>query len=160
MTLATTLADRPWATPVFYASDDFKLYFLSNPISSRHSQNLDANHRVAAAVTEDYPLEKLDDWRKIKGVQLEGTARLLTAEDELAHAVEVYVNRYPFTAPYLRGIFAFPRIAAILEKASRKLKAIPEFSASLANRFYALVPEKVWFIDNETSFEHRQEVRL
>lgn len=160
MTLATALADQPWATTVFYASDGFKLYFLSNPLTSRHGRNLAANHRVAASITEDYPLAKLDDWRKIKGIQLEGTASLLTTEAELARAVETYVARYPFTAPFLKGIIAFPRVAAFLEKASRKLPFVPDFHASLENRFYALTPQRAWFVDNETAFEHRQEVSL
>jgi uncharacterized protein YhbP (UPF0306 family) len=160
MTLATTSDNQPWATPVFYANLGFRLYFISNPGTSRHGQNLVANHRVAAAITEDYPLETPGDWRKIKGIQLEGTARVITAEPELAQAVETYVARYPFTAPYLKGIFAFPRITAILEKASRRLKVVPDFSASLQNRFYALIPGRVWFVDNETSFEKRREVLL
>jgi len=160
LTLATTQADQPWAAPVFYANLGFKLYFLSNPKNSRHGQNLAANQRVAAAITEDYPLARLDDWRKIKGIQLEGTASLLTHEAELAQAVEVYVAKYPFTAPYLKGMFAFPRITTILEKAGRSLKVVPDFSASLENRFYQLTPERVWFVDNETSFEHRKEVSL
>lgn len=160
MTLATTLDDQPWATTVFYASDGFKLYFLSNPLTSRHGQNLAANHRVAAAVTEDYPLAKLDDWRKIKGIQLEGTASLLTAEVELARAVETYVAKYPFTTPFLKGIIAFPRVAAFLEKASRKLPFVPDFHASLENRFFGLTPERAWLVDNETSFERRKEVGL
>jgi uncharacterized protein len=160
MTLATTLDNQPWATPVFYASLGFKLYFLSSPHTSRHGKNLSANPGVSASITEEYPLTKMDDWRKIKGVQLEGTARLLDTETGLAHAVEAYVAKYPFTAPYLKGMFAFPRIAAILEKASRTLKLTPDFHASLENRFYELVPERVLFVDNETSFEKRKEVSL
>ena len=160
MTLATALDDRPWATPVFYASLGFKLYFLSSPRTSRHGKNLTANPMVSASITEDYPLKKMDDWRKIKGIQLEGAARILDKEAELAQAIEAYVTKYPFTAPYLKGVFAFPRVAAILEKASRALKIMPDFHASLENRFYELVAEKVWFVDNETSFEKRKEVNI
>lgn len=160
MTLATTLDDRPWATTVYYASYGFNLYFLSNPLTSRHGQNLATNHRVSASITEDYPLEKLDDWRKINGVQLEGTANLVTTEPEIKLAVETYVARYPFTAAYLIGITTFPRVTSFLEKASRNLQFIPNLRASLENRFYQITPERVWFIDNETSFERRQEVNL
>lgn len=160
MTLATTTGDLAWATPVFYANEGFKLYFLSNPKTSRHGQNIAANHRVSASITEDYPLVKISDWRKIKGIQLEGMASQLAAEPELAQAIETYVAKYPFTAPYLKGMIAFPRATAILEKASRKLQITPDFHASLENRFYELVPERVWFVDNETSFEKREEVSV
>ena len=35
MTLATTQGDLPWAATVFFASEDFRLYFFSAP-DSRH----------------------------------------------------------------------------------------------------------------------------
>lgn len=158
MTLATTGDDRPWATTVFYASRGFILYFLSNPGTSQHGQNLAVNPRLGISITEDYPLKELDDWRRIKGIQLEATASLLTTEEEIIKAVETYVAKYPFTAPYLKGITTFPGVAAFLEKASRKLKFAPDFSASLGNRLYKVTPSRVWFVDNETSFEKRQEV--
>jgi len=158
MTLATTLDNQPWATPIFYASDGFKLYFLSSPRTSRHGKNLSANPKVSASITEDYPLKQLNDWQKIQGIQLEGIAKLLVNEAELAQVVTVYVTKYPFTAPYLKGMFTFPRVMAILEKASHNLKLISNFRASLENRFYELVPEKIWFVDNKTSFEKRREV--
>ena len=72
MTLATCAGDVPWAATVFFASDDLRLYFFSAP-ESRHCQNLAANGRVAVTVQEDY-----QDWRKIKGIQLEGRAELST----------------------------------------------------------------------------------
>ena len=71
MTLATSAGDLPWAATVFYASDGLRLYFFSAP-ESRHCQNLAANGRVAVTVQEDY-----QDWRKIKGIQLEGRAELV-----------------------------------------------------------------------------------
>ena len=70
-TLATSAGDVPWAATVFFASGDLKLYFFSAS-ESRHCQNLAANARVAVTVQEDY-----QDWRKIKGIQLEGRVELL-----------------------------------------------------------------------------------
>src|SRR5688572_14067789 len=71
MTLATCARDVPWAATAFYASDEWRLYFFSAP-DSRHGQNLAANPRVAVTIQEDY-----HDWRKIKGIQLEGTVTLV-----------------------------------------------------------------------------------
>jgi len=48
MTLATCASDVPWASTVFYASDDLRLYFLSAP-ESRHCQNLSGNSRVGVS---------------------------------------------------------------------------------------------------------------
>jgi uncharacterized protein YhbP (UPF0306 family) len=135
MTLGTCSGDVPWAATVFYASDDLCLYFFSVP-DSRHCQNLAANPRVAVTVQEDY-----HDWRKIKGIQLEGTAILVDSMIEKAKAMAIYARKYPeviklFTNP-ASGLF---------------------YKAFLKVKFYCVVPEKVFFIDNEQGFGKRQEL--
>jgi uncharacterized protein len=135
MTLGTCSGDVPWAATVFYASDDLRLYFFSVP-DSRHCQNLAANPRVAATVQEDY-----HDWQRIKGIQLEGTAILVDSIIEKAKAMAVYARKYPeviklFTNP-ASGVF---------------------YKAFLKVKFYCVIPEKVFFIDNEQGFGKRQEL--
>jgi uncharacterized protein len=135
MTLGTCLGDVPWAATVFYASDDLRLYFFSVP-DSRHCQNLSANPRVAVTVQEDY-----HDWQKIKGIQLEGTAILVDSIIEKAKAMAVYARKYPeviklFTNP-ASGLF---------------------YKAFLKVKFYCVIPEKLFFIDNEQGFGKRQEL--
>ena len=135
MTLGTCLGDIPWAATVFYASDDLRLYFFSVP-DSRHCQNLAANPRVAVTVQEDY-----HDWQKIKGIQLEGTAILVDSIIEKAKAMAVYARKYPeviklFTNP-ASGLF---------------------YKAFLKVKFYCVIPEKLFFIDNEQGFGKRQEL--
>jgi uncharacterized protein YhbP (UPF0306 family) len=135
MTLGTCSGDVPWAATVFYVSDDLCLYFFSVP-DSRHCQNLAANPRVAVTVQEDY-----HDWRKIKGIQLEGTAILVDSMIEKAKAMAIYARKYPeviklFTNP-TSGVF---------------------YRAFLKVKFYCVIPEKVFFIDNEQGFGKRQEL--
>jgi len=135
MTLGTCSGDVPWAATVFYASDDLRLYFFSVP-DSRHCQNLAANPRVAVTVQEDY-----HDWQKIKGIQLEGTAILVDSIIEKAKAMAVYARKYPevirlFTNP-ASGLF---------------------YKAFLKVKFYCVVPQKLFFIDNEQGFGKRQEL--
>ena len=135
MTLGTCSGDVPWAATVFYASDDLHLYFFSVP-DSRHCQNLAANPRVAVTVQEDY-----HDWRKIKGIQLEGTVILVDSMIEKAKAMAIYARKYPeviklFTNP-ASGLF---------------------YKAFLKVKFYCVIPEKVFFIDNEQGFGKRQEL--
>ena len=89
MTLATCAGDYPWAATVFYASDELRLYFFSAP-DSRHCQNLAANSRVAVTIQEDY-----HDWRKIKGIQLEGASLWWIRLIEKAKAMAVYARKYP-----------------------------------------------------------------
>jgi uncharacterized protein len=135
MTLGTCSGDAPWAATVFYASDDLRLYFFSVP-DSRHCQNLAANPRVAVTVQEDY-----HDWQKIKGIQLEGTAILVDSIIEKAKAMAVYARKYPkvirlFTNP-ASGLF---------------------YKAFLKVKFYCVVPQRLFFIDNEEGFGKRQEL--
>lgn len=160
MTLATARDNIPWAATVFYANDGFILYFISNPNSSLHCQNVRRNHHVAITIDEDYPLKAANDWRKVRGIQMEGIAEMLTDKEEIYQAVKAYTGKYPFTSVYLKSIFSFPGVVSFLNKLVEKLKFIPDFTASPENRFYKVVPTKVWFVNNETSFEERQEVIL
>jgi uncharacterized protein YhbP (UPF0306 family) len=137
MTLATCAGDTPWAATVYFASEEFKLYFFSAP-ESRHAQNLALNSKVAVTIQEDYR-----DWRAIKGIQLEGRVSLVDGVMEKAKAMAVYAGKYPevirlFTDP-ANGLF---------------------HKAFLKVRFYCVVPEKLFFIDNEQGFGKRQELAL
>lgn len=137
MTLATCAGDIPWAATVFYASDDLHLYFFSSP-EARHSLNLEVNSRVAVTIQEDYK-----DWRVIKGIQLEGKVMLVDGIIEKAKAMAVYARKY---ADVIK-LFTDPS-SGIFHKAFLKVK------------FYRVVPEKVFFIDNEQGFGKRQELIL
>jgi uncharacterized protein len=137
MTLATSAGDVPWAATVFFASDDLRLYFFSAP-ESRHCQNLAGNSKVAVTIQEDY-----QDWRAIKGIQLEGQVELVDSLLEKAKALAIYARKYPdviklFTDPG-SGVF---------------------YKAFLKVKFYCVTPEKLFFIDNAQGFGKRQELVL
>jgi len=135
MTLATSQGDAPWAATVFYASDGLKLYFFSAP-DSRHCQNLVANARVAVTIQEDY-----SDWRRIKGIQLEGRVSAVDSIIEKGKAMTVYARKYPDVVK----IFSDPQSGAL-------------YKAFLKVKFYRVDPEKVYYIDNEQGFGKRQEL--
>jgi len=137
MTLATCRDDAPWAATVFYASEDLRLYFFSAP-DSRHCQNLAANGKVAVTIQEDY-----HDWRKIKGIQLEGRVAAVDSFVEKARAMAAYARKYPD----VMKVFANPASGAL-------------YQAFLKVRFYCVVPEKVFFIDNEQGFGKRRELAV
>ena len=137
MTLATTQGDLPWAATVFFASEDFRLYFFSAP-DSRHCQNLAANPRVAVTIQEDYR-----DWRKIKGIQLEGRVTLVDGIIEKARAMAIYARKYP----EILKLFIDPA-SGVFHKAFLKVK------------FYCVMPDRVFFIDNAQGFGKRQELTI
>ena len=155
MTVATASGGIPWAAAVFYASDGFTLYFLSDP-ESRHSQDIAGNPVVGVTVNEDY-----HDWKKIKGVQMEGKAELVITEEEMAKAVAAYIDKYPFTAPYLKMMATpFPTIVEGLDKLLSKLPFTPGLPKSFSVKFYKLAAKRVRFIDNEKGFAHHEELTL
>jgi uncharacterized protein YhbP (UPF0306 family) len=137
MTLATCSREIPWAATVFYANDDLRLYFFSAP-ESRHCENLAVNPRVAVTIQEDYK-----DWRRIKGIQLEGTVAAVDSVVEKAKAMLVYARKYPDVI----SLFTNPASGAF-------------YKAFLKVKFYCVTPGKVLFIDNEQGFGKRQELPL
>jgi len=138
-TISTLGEDGPWATALFYVSDGLTLYFLSDP-KTLHCRNITANPIVAATINEDYR-----DWREIKGIQLKGTAAIVTGGREKAKAFGLYTKKFPFVSEF----FSSP--AKITQAMLGKLTS---------TAFYKLVPQKVLFLDNQLGFGHREEVRI
>jgi uncharacterized protein YhbP (UPF0306 family) len=131
MTLATVGEDGVWAAAVFYVNQRFNLYFLSAG-HTRHARHLHRRPDIAATIQEDY-----QDWRAIRGVQLEGQVTLLEGM-ERETAVTLYHRKYPFIAQ------AEPQIQVALSKVN----------------WYCVRPTRLYFIDNSQGLGHRDEVLL
>jgi uncharacterized protein YhbP (UPF0306 family) len=136
MTIATPApaGEAPHAAHVFYAvDDDLRLIFLSQT-TSLHGQHIGKQARVAVTVSEQY-----DEWRLIQGVQVWGTARLLTGAAE-AKALAQYFRRFPFT----RGLLSDPGLAARLRDIG----------------VYRVRPDRVGFTDNTSGVFGRETLEL
>lgn len=131
MTLATHGTQGLWAAAVFYASDGLQLFFLS-AAHTRHAKNIASSARVAATIQEDY-----DDWQAIQGIQLEGTARLLSGRERPA-AIARYAAKFQFLA----------NPTAAVEAALQRVS------------WYSLEPERLFFVDNSRGFGQRDEIEL
>lgn len=133
-TLASGADGDIWAAAVFYVNDGSILYFLSAP-TSRHCLNLAKNPRVALTIQEDY-----SDWPDIKGVQLEGVATEISGkEEELAR--RLYGAKFP--------------VVGMLGKAPAAIvKALARV------RWYKVVPDHLYFIDNSVGLGHRDEISV
>lgn len=118
LTLAVTDAEGPWAAALFYVSDGFRCYFLSDP-RTRHARAITADPRIAATI-QDQP----EDWTAIQGIQIVGEARRLTGRARSA-ALARYVARF-------RGAATDPRLVGAFRRAAT----------------YEVVPRRVFFIDN------------
>lgn len=131
MTLATSGPEGVWAAAVFYVNDGWQLYFLSAG-HTRHARNMAASPRVAATIQEDYA-----DWVDIKGIQLEGTVRLLEGGAR-AFAIVHYAQKFSFV---------------------RRPEATIEAALARVN-WYCLTPDKLYFVDNSRGFGQRDEIDL
>jgi uncharacterized protein YhbP (UPF0306 family) len=135
LTLATECRGKPWANALFYANDDFTLYFMSDP-KTRHADHLKNNPHVAATVQDDQ-----HDWRAIQGVQFEGTCHEITNPVEATRALTIYATKYPFIGELLR--------------------APKEIDSAMAKaRFYKLTPAWIRLIDNARGFGFKEEIHL
>jgi uncharacterized protein YhbP (UPF0306 family) len=137
MTLGTCQGNVPWAATVFYASSELHLYFFSDP-ESRHCQNLKTNSKVAVTIQEDYR-----DWQKIKGIQLEGKVVEIDSLVEKGKAMAVYARK----DPKVMKVFTDPESGVF-------------YRAFLKVKFYVVVPERVFYIDNQQGFGNRQELHI
>lgn len=104
MTLATAKDGVPHAATVFYANDDFDLYFVSDT-ETIHGEDALANPRVFVTISQDY-----NDWQRIQGIQLSGRAELLAEGYE--HAAEVYAAKFPFIAKFPPEALTYWKITA------------------------------------------------
>ena len=93
---------------------------------------------MAVTVQEDYK-----DWREIKGIQLEGTAELVDSVTAKAKAMAVYARKYPGVIK----LFTDPN-SGIYHRAFLKVK------------FYRVIPQTLYYIDNQQGFGKRQELPL
>lgn len=90
LTLATVRPDGyPQATTVSYANDGMKIY-IGVGKESQKASNIRANNKVSLTINEAYR-----DWNEIKGLSLGGTARILDSVQEIQHAADCMVKRYP-----------------------------------------------------------------
>ncbi len=88
MQLATVSGGKPWVCNVWFAADnDLNIYWFSS-ITRRHSEEVMNDPHVAAAIC--LPLTPADPAR---GIQLEGTAELLSKPADIAVAMKHYVGR-------------------------------------------------------------------
>jgi len=89
MSLATVKNNKPWVCEVhFYYDNELNLYFTSSK-NSRHAQELIANASVAGnIVTQHFKNQK------VRCVEFEGTAEMLTGAEAEQTAYQAYVTRF------------------------------------------------------------------
>jgi len=133
MALATASRLSPHAVNLFYARDGFSLIFVSDP-KSRHAQDLCANPIVSATVAPD-----VADYPAVRGVQITGTARVVTEVEQRARLLALLAARFKFLGRVADGP---ERLQTALEQAG----------------VYRLASNRIVLIDNSLGFAHKEEL--
>ncbi|SPD76433.1 Pyridoxamine 5'-phosphate oxidase family protein [uncultured Desulfobacterium sp.] len=139
MSLATERDGKPHAATVFFINIGFDLYFFSSP-TSRHGENFSLNPMVSATINEDY-----SDWQSIKGIQLEGVVTMVGGILENIRLSRLYIKKFPDVVDFL---FSPQKLGAAI---ARKVAGV---------NYYKLEPSKIYFLNNELGFGHRDELIL
>lgn len=134
MQLATVSKGKPWICNVWFAADkDLNIYWFS-ATNRRHSEEVAKDPHVAAAIC--LPQKPGGSAR---GVQLEGTAELLTSPKDVAVAMRYYVGK----------IFTIKQVKLFMAHIDRP------------HRFYRIKPTKYVLFDTVNFPDNsRQEITL
>lgn len=129
LSLATTGPDgEACVAPLFYIADEeLSLYWLSAK-SSAHSINLTRTPHAAVAVYRDTA-----DWKKICGVQMQGTTSTIADPERRRALVAAYCEKF--------------KLGSIFRVAIRR------------SVLYAFQPEVLRYIDNAKRFGYKFELR-
>lgn len=133
MALAVSSESRPYAVSLMYAHDVLNVYWLSDP-TTRHSKILRSSPLAVVTIAG-----QCDDFRKIRGLQIEGDAHRLTNTQEESAGFDLLLARYPFLQQFTVGELARDLGAAAV---------------------YVLRPARVTLIDNARGFGFKQTLEL
>lgn len=117
----------PQVHTVGYISEACTVYFVTDR-KSRKAENICRNPAVSFAVDENY-----EDVTAIQGVQMEGTASLVTSETEAMRLIDSMAKKFP------------------------DMKDIPP-NPDLV--IFKVVPTRGYFLDNNVGFGHRDMVEF
>ena len=133
LTLATIGETGPHAVTLMYAHDGFDIYWLSDP-KTRHSEQLESSPSAAVTIAAQY-----EDFRKIRGLQMNGTGCRLADAKEASAGFDMLALRYPFLQQFGAG------------------KLAQHLGAAAVYRFQ---PARLTLIDNARSFGFKQTLEL
>jgi nitroimidazol reductase NimA-like FMN-containing flavoprotein (pyridoxamine 5'-phosphate oxidase superfamily) len=119
MSLATVRSDGyPQATTVGYANDGMDLYFCCDRASQK-VRNLRRCPKVSLTIDRDYK-----DFRRIKGLSMGATARVLSKPREIQRALGLLARKFP----PMRGLSAQDLEETAFVKVTPKVISVLDYS--------------------------------
>jgi general stress protein 26 len=106
LTLATVRPDGyPQATTVSYVHDGLTLY-VGIGKDSQKANNIRRNNKVSLTINTDY-----SDWSHIKGLSMGGVAEIVSDPDNIKHATDCMLKRFPQLAEWAKSEQAWRDVA-------------------------------------------------
>ena len=122
MQLATSDDGRPWNCTLYYVHDDERnLYWASLP-SRRHSLEITDNPKVAVSIPARFV-----NGEKVVGIQIEGTAEVLEASEEIREISAKYAAKFKRDSAWIEDFV----------------------SGNTEHRLYKLTPDKIYLFDEQ-----------
>lgn len=123
LTLATVRPDGfPQATTVCYTSDGLTLY-IGVGLDSQKARNIRLNNRVSLTITPAY-----QDWNHIKGLSMGAIAKIVNDPEEMRHAAERMLKRFPQLKTLMTGTTAVPWTGGLFVKISPQVISLLDYT--------------------------------
>lgn len=123
MTLATVRTDGyPQATTVSFTNDGLTLY-VGVGADSQKVDNIRQNNRVSMALVAPY-----ENWDQIQGLSMAGIATIINDRDEMEHAAQCMVSRFPQLKTLIEENQALPWAGATLVRLSPQVISILDYT--------------------------------
>jgi uncharacterized protein YhbP (UPF0306 family) len=139
MTLATTASRGAWAAPVYYAHQKSSFYFFSDPASRHIVDSLDTGQAAAAIFAP------ASSWQDIRGIQMSGDVKTVSAGVEAVAAIAAYLKKFPFTRDFFD---------------SSESLHLNDFTKRFSVKLYRFYPTLMYYLDNSVRFGFRESVTL
>lgn len=98
LTLATIRPDGyPQATTVSYANDGMTIY-VGIGKDSQKANNIRRCNKVSLTINSDY-----QDWNHIKGLSMGALAEIMSSPEEIKHATNCMIKRFPQVADFVKS---------------------------------------------------------
>lgn len=98
LTLATIRPDGyPQATTVSYANDGMTIY-VGIGKDSQKANNIRRCNKVSLTINSDY-----QDWNQIKGLSMGALAEIMSSPEEIKHATDCMIKRFPQVADFVKS---------------------------------------------------------
>lgn len=138
MTLGTVSPDgRVWVSPVVYATDGGGNFYFLSQTSSQHSRNIEANSLVSMAI-----FDSRQKWGEGVGLQIEGTAGLLSITGSVRACDSYFRRKWPFPG------------------SNMAVKGFKRMVKGKIYRFYKITPTRIWMNDPRAEKDVRVRVRI